>query len=664
MPGTETQEVVMVCRKKRSRIRYLAVDGRRGVRWAHRLPQRVPDVSFYASLRSFLLALLLVFLLASHSDALLASLQFGGKGDAPGQFGAEIHLDVDEAGRMFVSDTDNRRIQIFDSGGGLLHLLADSEKPVPSKPIGEAFRFEEPRAIAVGPDGRFYVADWQTVSLSRGEDPPLYFCTPIVHRFDAERRYQGFVQIDSQGRDLPAGERLVPVVDREGRAAYLLKGDHLRPLHLAAGPDGDLYVLDERRNKIVRYDPNGVRKGESGGFGQLDRAASLTVDGRGNVYVSDRGHHRVVRFDENGEATALIGRRGRRDGEFLSPYLVRWVATPHFPLTGQLLVKDESAFPKVFQSMVGRRPDDPQSPIMMAEDPEDGDQPGYKRYRQWFGRVQAFDSDGNFRKKTVLRFSEQDHETGRKVVALGRNGALCLFDREQHQIEVVLPEPALGWHAMKKTYRLLVKQELEKSLLDAAEDLDLDPDYRADLDFRFISQSLRFQADVTERLGFSWEGTTLFLGGYRDRLFPGEELPPDLPEQEGRYVHDNFMVEDVVRGDLKMGVEVVLNSDPFDPRRIKGFFELGGITYDFRYETSTRNNKAHAVQDLWGWNVGLGMDWDIRRDLNGFLHVSYDSPESLMNYRYRYWDESGDLVATSSVWGRKWTVYTGLYAAF
>jgi hypothetical protein len=562
---------------------------------------------------------------------------------------------------MFVSDTDHRRIQIFDSGGALLHRIVASEKPVLE---GEAFRFEEPRAIAVAPDGHFFVADWKALSVDAGTDQHLYFYTPIVHHFDAERRYLGCVVLDSLKWDRQVGERLIPVVDPEARSAYALKGDYQRPIHLTTGTDGDLYVLDERRNQIIRMDPNGVRRQVFGEFGQMDRATSLTVDDGGNVYVADRGNHRVVRFDNQGKVTAVIGGRGRRDGEFISPYLVRWVTTHHSPSHGQLLVKDKSAFSKVFQSTLEHRADDPRPPIRMEEDPEDREEPGYKRYRRWLERVQAFDSGGNFRSKTVLRFSEREHEENGKLIAFGRKGTLYFFNKEHHQIKVLHPDPTFGWNRIQKTYRFQIKQEVEKSRVDAAKDLDFDPDYVEDLDFRFISQSLLFQYDVTERLGLSWEGKTLFLGGYRSYLFPGEELPTDLPKEQGRYVHDYFIVEDVVRGDVEIGLEMVLNSDPYDPHRIKGFLELGGITYDFRYESITSENKAHAVQDLWGWNVGLGMDWDIRRDLNGFLHVMYDSPESFMNHRYRYWDEAGDLIVTSSRWGRKWTVYTGLYAAF
>ena len=617
------------------------------------------------TVHGFFLSLFLLLSLAPPSHALMPFfLQFGGKGAAPGQFGAEIYLDVDDAGRIFVSDTDNRHIQIFDSGGRLLHRIAASEKPVLSQVEGEAFRFEEPREITVAPNGHFFVADWKALSVASGTDQHLYFYTPIVHHFDAERTYLGCVVLDSLKWDRQAGERLIPVVDPEARWAYALKGDYQRSLHLAIGADGDLYVLDERRNQIIRMAPNGEVRRVFGQFGQMDRPTSITVDDEGNVYVADRGNHRVVRFDDQGKLSAVIGRRGRGDGEFISPYLVRWVTTPHAPRTGQLLAKDESAFSKVFQSTLERRAQDPQPPIRMEEDPEDRDETGYKRTRWWLERVQAFDSSGSFRRKTVLRFDEEEREENGKLIAFDRKGALYFFDLEHHQIKVLHPEPAFGWNRIQKTYRFQIKQELEKSRVDAAKDLDFDPDYVEALDFRILSQSLLLQYDVTERLGLSWEGKTLFLGGYRSYLFPGEALPTDLPQEQGRYVHDYFLVEDVLRGDVEIGLEVALNSDPYDPRRIKGFLELGGITYDFRYETVTPENKAHAVQDLWGWNVGLGMDWDIRRDLNGFLHVMYDSPESFMNHQYRYWDEAGDLVVTSSRWGRKWTVYTGMYAAF
>ena len=601
------------------------------------------------------------------------SLQFGSKGHAPGQFGAEIYLDVDGRGRIFVSDTINKRIQIFDADGLLLHLIASSEKPVLSEVEGEVFRFEEPRAIAVAPNGHFFVADWRAVPVDAVRDQRLYFYTPVVHHFDSDRKYLGFVVIDSLVWSQQAGKRLTPVVDQWGRSAYALKGEYRRPLHLTTGTDGDLYVLDERRNKITRYDQRGIRQQTFGRFGQMDRATSIAVDDRGNVYVADRGNHRVVRFDPRGEVTAAMGRRGRKDGEFIAPYLVRWIEKQQGSRGAgeqrgsQILVKDESVFSKVFQSYLERRKDDPQPPIWTEEDAdraEDREKPGYKRTRRWLERVQVFDPGGAFRSKIVLRFEEREREEHEKLIAFDRKGALYFFDREHHRIEVLVPEPAFRWNRVQKTYRLRIQKELERSRVDASRDLDFDPDYVADLDFRLISQSLRLKYDLTERLGLSWEGRTLLFGGYRRYLFPGEQLPTDLPEDRSRYVHDYFVIDDVVRGDVKLGLEILLDPDPYDHRRINGFLELGGVAYDFRYGTLSVENRAHAVQDLWGWNVGLGMDWDIRKDLSGFLHVRYDSPESFMNYRYWYWDEEGDVIVTRYMWGRKWTVYTGMYAVF
>ena len=102
-------------------------------------------------------------------------------------------------------------------------------------------------------------------------------------------------------------------------------------------------------------DANGLRRKVFGQFGQMDRPTSLTVDDGGNVYVADRGNHRVIRFDDQGKVTAVIGRRGRRDGEFISPYLVRWVTGYHAPSHGQVLVKDESGDLIVTSSRWGRK---------------------------------------------------------------------------------------------------------------------------------------------------------------------------------------------------------------------------------------------------------------------------------------------------------------------
>lgn len=580
---------------------------------------------------------------------------FGGKGSGPGQFGDEIYLDIDDVGHMYVSDVRNRRIQIFDPDGSLIRMIALSG--------GGVFRFKRLGDLAVGREGSLFIVDRQAVPALDIGKRPLYVYTPVIHRFDPEGTYRGFVIVDSLDVLKRLGAKLSPAVDEGGKTVFVvMSDDYDRPLHLTVDPGGDLYVLDETRNRIYRYENGSGRRFSFSLFGQMDGGKDIAVDEHGRIYVADQGNHRVVQFDRDGRMIRVIGHEGQRDGEFVAPYLLGIVR-------GRLFVKDASKFERTVEGYLERRTLDP-SPRVQENRTEKRSallkEIERKRYAQRLERVQVFQNDGRFLKTMVLRFDEgladEDHL---RLIGIDRMGGLYFFHEDTHRIQVMPTGPVgFRWNDVHKTYALRIEKQLDKTDLDAGKDLDVDADYIAEEDFRRILQSLRLTYDWTERLRVSWEGRALLLGGYRTHFFPGEELPTDLPDDPSRFRNDYFLIDDVIQGTTRIGMTMVLDPDPYAYREMNWALEVGGTTYDFRYETFSPDNLAHADEDLWGWHVSLEMDWDIRRDVNASFRVAYDSPSRFLNYRYWYWDEDGDLTSTRSVWGRKWTVVVGMNAVF
>jgi DNA-binding beta-propeller fold protein YncE len=73
--------------------------------------------------------------------------EWGGTGNAPGQFLVPHALALDSAGRLFVADRDNNRIQIFDQDGNFLD---------------EWTQFGRPSGIHIAADDTLYVSDNQS----------------------------------------------------------------------------------------------------------------------------------------------------------------------------------------------------------------------------------------------------------------------------------------------------------------------------------------------------------------------------------------------------------------------------------------------------------------------------------------------------------------------
>jgi uncharacterized protein (TIGR03663 family) len=134
--------------------------------------------------------------------------QFGNKGSAAGQMHEPIGLGSDEQGRLYVGDTWNGRVQIFQRA-------ADGTiDPVPAQTVevrGWAANTYTDPYIAVAPDGRLWAA------------------------LGARNMITAFDQSQQNPRRLKAEPALNA------------------PKGIALGPDGALYALSSGRNEILRF---------------------------------------------------------------------------------------------------------------------------------------------------------------------------------------------------------------------------------------------------------------------------------------------------------------------------------------------------------------------------------------------------------------------------
>lgn len=111
---------------------------------------------------------------------------------------------------------------------------------------------------------------------------------------------------------------------KEAETIYLQKtpdGDILfYPTSLAVDDDGNIYVCDPEKNRIVIYDKNGypvrVYKGDFGNW----RPCSIAYCGRKKrFYVVDAANHNIKFFNKSMELIKTIGTRGEEKGQFNFP---------------------------------------------------------------------------------------------------------------------------------------------------------------------------------------------------------------------------------------------------------------------------------------------------------------------------------------------------------
>jgi DNA-binding beta-propeller fold protein YncE len=215
-------------------------------------------------------------------------ISWGGEGEEAGEFSFAPPADgppldggfvvVGEAGRVYVSDSYNNRVQIFDEQGEFVDIW-EGYGP-------EGARFDNPGPISVDESGNIYVADFSG-----------------VHQFEAQGDYiqtipaAGEVALNSQGDiftviafehmalKMPAGGGDPLTWGGEGTG----EGQFITPMWVVVRPDDSVYISDHS-GRVQRFDSGGnfmaLWAGPEDGDGPFTAPSSLSSDANGNIYVA------------------------------------------------------------------------------------------------------------------------------------------------------------------------------------------------------------------------------------------------------------------------------------------------------------------------------------------------------------------------------------------
>jgi DNA-binding beta-propeller fold protein YncE len=143
-------------------------------------------------------------------------LDFGAQGSEPGEFNLPTNLALDRTGLVYVMDSGNYRVQVFDRQGTYLRSFGSAGKP--------PGRFGRPKAIAIDADGNINVVD---------------------------ALFGGILVFDPSG---------APQYAIGGRGDITGAWSSLLPVAIAIDADGSLYCLDQGYRKIDVLRPLGVRR--------------------------------------------------------------------------------------------------------------------------------------------------------------------------------------------------------------------------------------------------------------------------------------------------------------------------------------------------------------------------------------------------------------------
>ncbi len=272
-------------------------------------------------------------------------LSWGAVGVENGQFNHPRGLAIGPQGNVYVVDSDNHRVQVFDSQGnwqqswGSNCNLATGHgclDPDGSGPLeyGDG-QFQEPWGIAVDEEGNVYVADtWNHRIQVFDADGTFVNKWGLFGESSVDTGvFYGprDVAIDTLGRILvtDTGNERIVAFDRDG---YYLDqwgqegvgaGLFAEPVGIAVDSEGDIYVADTWNQRIQVFGPDLVYATEwpvDAWYGQsVLNKPYLAVDGQGRIYATDPEGYRVAVFDRQGQVLATFGTYGFDANSFSLP---------------------------------------------------------------------------------------------------------------------------------------------------------------------------------------------------------------------------------------------------------------------------------------------------------------------------------------------------------
>ncbi|XP_078574005.1 E3 ubiquitin-protein ligase TRIM71-like [Branchiostoma floridae x Branchiostoma japonicum] len=225
-------------------------------------------------------------------------LRFGNKGSQQGQFDRPMDVAV-RGDRLYVADTDNQRVQVFDLNGKFCSLFATTSNP---------------ESLVVQADG--------TIVVQCGEEvlkfSPSVELQKKLYLGEHCAKISGLaVQKDGRVVVADSSQKIFLLVEADGTLVTQLKGQGLMQKHISSvcvDKEGYIIVVDSHQHCVQVLDSglNFIHKfGEHGKQPQdMWGPTGVSVDSRGNIILVNAGDNSDVGGVEHGKKLQVFSPDG------------------------------------------------------------------------------------------------------------------------------------------------------------------------------------------------------------------------------------------------------------------------------------------------------------------------------------------------------------------
>ncbi len=583
-------------------------------------------------LKNFILCLLFLLPMSLNASGEFKFVsEFGGKGEGEAQFSETLFMAFGPDGAIYITDTDNFRIQKFDATERFvfdIQMLADSE-----------FRFINPTDIAVGTDNAIYVMDWTFIEISDAtpkalSEPRIFTYAPCIHKFDAHGTFVATYPLQDFSKRISTLASASPGLDADGNYILIIpQGDTKRNFLLTVDGYGNLYVCDAggENKRIFKLDANGRPIAHyplrQSGTGDFISPVDITTDKTGNFYIVDKKGHRVLKYSADGEFLNVFGEYGDAAGQFIEPFQIAALAD------GTLLVADTAKYLKDFASTLPIRLD---APTRRYTD-------GTRLFRYRLRRVQRFTPAGVYTQKLLVPFRrEVETDIALQLKGIDGTGNLYYLNPAELRFRKYAPTRSLISSMLQTELKLRYTRDLHDVEIDNQDDLDADLYTKSDFDEQIIQDTananLIVSYDINEAYRIALSNRLTFVRSTDTSYYRAR----DFEDFRGRFNQDDRTTETSWDDRVQLDFTWTRDHSLYNYREARAFLYFSLIRVNFINHALDRFNfrSFDFNANLSDWGAG------VYYDLNRTFRLNFEITHFFGENKYTYVDETAVLYAT------------------